>query len=99
LTQLRLPHAFAPSGFQAKVSPEACNGCGGCARRCPYGNILIIKETDASGQEKQRVVKCDMCVDFPRVACVYNCPVAAAHVLRPEEIIAQHKESRPADER
>jgi CRP-like cAMP-binding protein/Fe-S-cluster-containing hydrogenase component 2 len=77
---------------------EACNGCGGCARRCPYGNILIVKDTDASGQEKQRVVKCDMCVDFPRVACVYNCPVAAAHLLRPEEIISQHQDSPTADE-
>ena len=78
---------------------EACNGCGGCARRCPYGNILIVQETDAAGQEKQRVVKCDMCVDFPQVACVYNCPVAAAHLLRPEEIIAQfHEESAAANE-
>ena len=78
---------------------EACNGCGGCARRCPYGNILIIQETDAAGEPKQRVVKCDMCVDFPRVACVYNCPVAAAHLLRPEEIIAQYQESAASDER
>jgi CRP-like cAMP-binding protein/Fe-S-cluster-containing dehydrogenase component len=28
---------------------EFCNGCGGCARRCPYGNILMVTlETPAA---------------------------------------------------
>ena len=71
---------------------EACNGCGGCARRCPYGNILIVHETDAEGKAQQRVVKCDMCTDFRKVACVYNCPVGAAHLLSPEELITQFQE-------
>jgi Fe-S-cluster-containing hydrogenase component 2 len=68
---------------------EACNGCGGCARRCPYGNILIVRETDAEGNESQKVVKCDLCADFARVACVYNCPVGAARLLAPQELIEQ----------
>jgi CRP-like cAMP-binding protein/Fe-S-cluster-containing hydrogenase component 2 len=70
---------------------EACNGCGGCARRCPYGNILIVREADASGTETQKVVKCDMCVDFAQVACVYNCPAGAAHLLAPEELIERFR--------
>lgn len=71
---------------------EACNGCGGCARRCPYGNILIVRETDAEGNEVQKVVKCDLCVDFAQVACVYNCPVGAARLLEPQELIAAYQE-------
>lgn len=81
---------------------ELCNGCGGCARRCPYGNILIVKldQEDGTGKwgrlktkrnkkkkAKQAVVKCDMCTDYRNMACVYNCPTGAMQVLTPEDLI------------
>ncbi len=72
---------------------ESCIACGACAERCPYGNILIVHVPDETGErpEKKLVLKCDMCVDEKQVACVYNCPVGAAHLLRPEELIAEHE--------
>lgn len=81
---------------------EFCTGCGGCARRCPYGNILIIgpeeekpgplsrlfrKETEEETGKKRQVVKCDMCADYRHMACVYNCPTGAMKVMTPEELI------------
>jgi cGMP-dependent protein kinase 2 len=85
---------------------EFCNGCGGCARRCPYGNILVIKveegepgnwlkkilarrpkQEQPEKKKRQLVVKCDMCGDYARMACVYNCPTGAMRVLKPEDLI------------
>jgi len=89
---------------------EFCNGCGGCARRCPFGNILIVKldqekkkkrgkVSSAEGEDKakkrrpaQAVVKCDMCRDYPRMACVANCPTGAMRVLTPEDLIDAYEE-------
>ena len=85
---------------------EFCTGCGGCARRCPYGNILVVKldQKDkgwrwgrAQGQDegkkkpKQIVVKCDMCADYSHMACVYNCPTGAMHVMTPEDLIEAYE--------
>ena len=88
---------------------EFCNGCGGCARRCPYGNILVVKLGDrdqdhgedgpSEGEAKpkkrrpgQTVVKCDMCRDYPNMACVHNCPTGAMQVLTPEDLIDAYEE-------
>ncbi len=89
---------------------EFCTGCGGCARRCPYGNILLVdldekEEPDGvisllseklkkeSGKKKgQVVVKCDMCSDYPHMACAHNCPTGAMKVLTPEDLIESYDE-------
>jgi CRP-like cAMP-binding protein len=80
---------------------EFCNGCGGCARRCPFGNILAIKLPAAAGEEPapgrrrrspQLMVKCDMCRDSGRMACVYNCPTGAMQALTPEDLIDAYEE-------
>jgi len=89
---------------------EFCTGCGGCARRCPFGNILIVDldeqvETGIMasieklrGEKREKkgkvVVKCDMCTDYPHMACVYNCPTGAMQVLRPEDLIQAYEEHR-----
>ena len=92
---------------------EFCNNCGGCARRCPYGNILIVetskkeeeshpilsllglkKPSDGNEISEKRVVKCDMCSDYPRMACVYNCPTGAMHVLTPEDLIEAYEKDK-----
>ncbi len=91
---------------------ESCTGCGGCAKRCPYGNILIIKPEDEkqkpiklrerlllrgnrkTAEQRQRVVKCDMCAGLPQMACVYNCPTGAAKLIKPQDLIAKYDKQR-----
>lgn len=34
---------------------EFCNGCGGCARRCPYGNILIVRLEEDKRNWRQKL--------------------------------------------
>ncbi len=89
---------------------EFCTGCGGCARRCPFGNILVVKPDEQERKRgikdvllkrdekeekpaRQVVVKCDMCSDYPYMACVYNCPTGAMQVLKPEDLIEAYGDS------
>jgi len=89
---------------------EFCIGCGGCAKRCPYGNILVVKldqpaktrqtkkpapeEKSPDRGKKQIVVKCDMCADYPHMACAYNCPTGAMRVLTPEDLIRAYDKNQ-----
>jgi Na+-translocating ferredoxin:NAD+ oxidoreductase subunit B len=75
LTQLHLPHAFAPSGFQARVNPATCNGCGICAEeRCPVGAIAL--------QDDIAVVMPATCIGCG--LCVTACPTEALSLVRRE---------------
>jgi len=88
---------------------EFCTGCGGCARRCPYGNIMVIEQepertpgfidwllgrpgpAGGNGRGQKIMAKCDMCGDYRRMACVFNCPTGAMRVITPEELIEAYK--------
>jgi Na+-translocating ferredoxin:NAD+ oxidoreductase subunit B len=77
LTQLRLPHAFAPSGFQAMVNPEVCNGCGICAEeRCPVGAVVL--------SDDRAVVTAGSCIGCG--LCVTACPTEALSLVRREPL-------------
>lgn len=56
-----------PNGI-VKVIDENCTGCMLCVRDCPYGGIHYV-------EEKQTVVKCDLCAGSP--ACATYCPTHA----------------------
>jgi CRP-like cAMP-binding protein len=47
------------------------------------------RETDQTTDKKQRLrkkaVKCDMCLEYPLMACVYNCPTGAARRIDPNK--------------
>ncbi len=93
---------------------EYCTGCGGCAKRCPYGNILVVKLEDIkaprgilakfkknklgpefkNNKYNQVMVKCDMCGDYSNMACAYNCPTGAMHVLTPEALIESYDKEK-----
>ena len=73
LTQLKLPRAFATSGFQAEVNPDGCNGCGICAdERCPVGAIAL--QDDIAVVTPANCIGCGLCVTA--------CPTVALSLVR-----------------
>jgi CRP-like cAMP-binding protein/Fe-S-cluster-containing hydrogenase component 2 len=65
------------AGYQVVIS-DACIGCGNCANRCPWGNIIAVPEVQ-EGKSVNISTKCDLCEAHDgRPACVYNCPNGSA---------------------
>lgn len=58
----------AGPGELVKVIDENCIGCLLCVDACPYGGITFV-------EEKETVVKCDLCGGDP--ACATYCPTGA----------------------
>lgn len=56
------------------IDEDLCNGCGLCARACPFSVITLIR-----AQGKKRVaLKCTHCAEHPAgPACVRSCPTQA----------------------
>jgi CRP-like cAMP-binding protein/Fe-S-cluster-containing hydrogenase component 2 len=59
---------------------RACIGCGNCAERCPWGNIVMVPlGVGAGGKEEEQATKCDLCHTRPQgPACVQMCPHGSA---------------------
>ena len=58
-----------------------CIGCGNCAQRCPWGNIIMVEQGEgrADGKKEEQATKCDLCHDRPEgPACVQMCPHGSA---------------------
>ncbi|MGA1794343.1 MAG: 4Fe-4S dicluster domain-containing protein [bacterium] len=70
--------------------PEACTGCGECAKVCPTKAITIDYEVEKM-RSKQKVVKCDGCAGYDDRACVVNCPTGALKAIPLDEYLSQHK--------
>jgi ferredoxin len=64
--------AVAPSGFRARVDPDACTACGACIDRCQFGALSIAHE--ACVVAEPRCVGCGLCVE--------SCPVGALSLER-----------------
>ena len=68
MTQLKHPHAFEPSRFEARVISENCNGCAICAEeRCPMKTIEM--------KDGVAVVNAADCIGCG--LCVSGCPMDA----------------------
>ncbi len=67
-TQLRHPHAFEPSRYEAKVIAADCSGCAVCAaERCPVAAITMID--DLAVVEVKECIGCGLCIS--------SCPTGA----------------------
>lgn len=63
--------------LEVTISDKTCIGCGNCAERCPWGNIIMIetKEKRSDGKPVELATKCDLCQTRPEgPACVQMCP-------------------------
>ena len=63
--------------LEVTIQSATCIGCGNCAERCPWGNIVMV-ETDEKrpdGKPVELATKCDLCLTRPEgPACVQMCP-------------------------
>ena len=67
--------------LEVQIDPSTCIGCSNCAKRCPWGNIVMVEqeETRPDGKPIEVATKCDLC--FGRAegpACVQMCPHGSA---------------------
>ena len=63
--------------LEVTINEPTCIGCGKCATRCPWGNIIMVErgETRADGKPVEIATKCDLCLTRPEgPACVQMCP-------------------------
>ena len=74
----RLPdrrhHAAARHAAKSTIDKATCIGCGNCVRRCPWGNIIMVRgRKSAPDKETWLATKCDLCVgrepDRPACRC------------------------------
>lgn len=56
-----------------KFNPELCNGCNKCIEACPFDLIWILPDQD-------KILKCDLCVNYETPQCLEKCPVQAISV-------------------
>ena len=75
-TELGLAHAFAVSGFLARIAADDCTGCDLCtAERCPMGALSLVEGIAVLNQEL--CIGCGLCVTV--------CPVEAITLVRRED--------------
>lgn len=57
-----------------------CIGCGNCAQRCPWGNIVMVERgLRPDGKPQEAATKCDLCYTRNQgPACVQMCPHGSA---------------------
>lgn len=89
-----------PAG-EILVTPN-CNGCGACARKCPFSAIELIEVPEAASQAQavsrgkpRKAIKCDNCAGFSDRACLRACPTGTMIELPPQELFF---EKGPADQ-
>jgi Fe-S-cluster-containing hydrogenase component 2 len=65
---------------EVSIDPLTCIGCGNCARRCPWGNIVNVPYSHpVLKKEIQLATKCDLCLGRGAgPACVQMCPHGSA---------------------
>lgn len=68
-----------PGALGEKDFVQSCNGCGDCAKACPYKSIRMA---DGFPVIVPRVSPCYLCEGFP---CIKSCPVGALRDIESRE--------------
>lgn len=71
----------AAGTLEVTVDEPTCIGCSNCAKRCPWGNIVMVErdEKRPDGKPVEVATKCDLCLTRPEgPACVQMCPHGSA---------------------
>src|SRR5713226_9485843 len=64
---------------EVTIDPLTCIGCGNCARRCPWGNIINVPYSHpVLKKDIQLATKCDLSLGREVPACVQMCPHGSA---------------------
>jgi Fe-S-cluster-containing hydrogenase component 2/CRP-like cAMP-binding protein len=67
--------------LEVTITEATCIGCTNCAKRCPWGNIIMVEreEKRPDGKPVEVATKCDLCLTRPEgPACVQMCPHGSA---------------------
>jgi CRP-like cAMP-binding protein/Fe-S-cluster-containing hydrogenase component 2 len=67
--------------LEVTIHEPTCIGCTNCAKRCPWGNIMMIEgdEKRSDGKPVELASKCDLCLGRAEgPACVQRCPQGSA---------------------
>ena len=67
--------------LEVTINEPTCIGCGNCAKRCPWNNIMMVEteEKRADGKTVELASKCDLCLTRSEgPACVQMCPHGSA---------------------
>jgi CRP-like cAMP-binding protein/Fe-S-cluster-containing hydrogenase component 2 len=67
--------------LEVTINEPTCIGCGNCANRCPWSNIVMVHtgENRPDGKPVELATKCDLCLTRPEgPACVQMCPHGCA---------------------
>jgi CRP-like cAMP-binding protein/Fe-S-cluster-containing hydrogenase component 2 len=67
--------------LEVTIDEPTCIGCGNCANRCPWGNIVMVEKEEKrpDGKPIEIATKCDLCLTRPEgPACVQMCPHGSA---------------------
>jgi Heterodisulfide reductase, subunit A and related polyferredoxins len=76
-TQLKHPHAFEPSRFEAHVNADECTGCAICIdERCPMKAIEI--KDDVAVVNTLECIGCGLCVT--------GCPIGAIELMERKQL-------------
>ena len=72
------------SRYTARLDPQACNGCGRCERRCPFGAIQLKKSTDPDQPPKAAL---DSALCRGCGVCAVGCRQVAIEMVQQRESV------------
>ncbi len=76
-----------PSNYHACLTPETCEGCGLCTRRCPTGALRLEEARGEAAHPARKVAALDEKLCLGCGICAYKCPSGSLRLERREVTI------------